>query len=225
MRYSTPQQRIEQNEQKGCKAKNCNRHRKTYSGYCSIHNQRKVSYGDPEGRRIYPKDFERETLKVKLLMQANSQHEGMKQGVSFFSQWIQQACTVGHVLGQKHILRLQDEAITGEELLMEVAALYLYCWTYPWALQEGLPLDYATGIAILTKSHMYKRGCISCRGVRMTLRRQVGQYARERIGPLLLNIVRTIQKQEKEEAEQRKVQSLPLYLYQREGGDSNSEAL
>ncbi len=210
MKYRTQQERIFANEQNKCKVKGCTRHRKYFSGYCSTHNAAKVAYGDPLGHRTYPKSFEREAMKVKLLLEANSQHGGIKQGIAFFQQWIEGACTQGGVLGQKHFLRLNDERVTGAELLQEVAALYLYSHTYPWDLEEGLPLDYATGIAVLCKSHN-KRGTVSCQHVPSALRRKVGQYVREKIGRLLYNIVRTIQQQDKQEELQSEAQSQPLY--------------
>ncbi len=217
MKYATPQQRIQANELKMCKAKGCTRHRKFYSGYCSSHNAFKVAYGDPEQRRVYPKAYEREALKVQHLVQANSQHPGIQQGAAFFQDWLTQATQVSGVLAQRAILRLSDEGISGMELLQEVAALWLFCRMYPWSLQEGLPLDYATGIAVLCKAHN-KRGTVSCQRIKSAERRKVGQYVRDHIGRLLHNITRTIQDQEKEEELARQAMSLP---FGKGGGDTH----
>jgi hypothetical protein len=210
------------NEAKNCKAKGCNRKRITYSSYCNMHGLRVFSYGDVEGRRIYPKEYQSERMKVQQLLQANSNHEGIKQGVAFFSQWIESACTTGGVLAQRAVLRLQDEGIKGEELLEEVAALYLFSWSYPWVLQEGLPLDYACGIAVLTKSHR-RCGYTSIKGVKMSIRRQVGKYVREKIGRLLFNIVSTIRKKAHQEAQESKAQAEAL-VYPRVIFQSSSAA-
>lgn len=199
---------IRDNEQKLCKAKGCGRHRDSWSAHCGMHNTRLCSYGSVEGRRIKPREYQMERLKVQHLLEVNSQHPGILQAQEFFSQWLEQAF-VGKVLARKHLLRLHDEGIKPVELLEEIASVYLYSFLYPWALPEGLPLDYAVAIAVLAKSAR-RCGYTSIKDLKFTIRRQVGVYIRERIGRLLFNIVSTIRKQEEQEALQSKVQSEPF---------------
>lgn len=203
-------ERQRENEHRMCKAKNCNLHRAGMSGYCSTHQHRMTHYGDPDGHRWYPKEYEQERLKVKLLLEANPDHAGIKQGIQFFQGWIEKACTIGGQLAQKHLMRLQDERITPEMLLEECASIWLLSYLNPWTLPTELPLTYALGIALLCKSLRYKVGCVSVREVNPKLRREVGQYVRNSIGLLLMNIYKSIERADSEAAERRKEMALPL---------------
>jgi len=203
-------ERQRENEHRMCKAKGCNLHRAGMSGWCSTHQHRVVHFGHTDGKRWFPKEFEKERLKVKALLQVNPDHPGIKQGVKFFQDWIEKACTLGHQFAQKQMLRLQDEGITGEMLLVECASIWLFSHLTPWALPTELPLTYALGITMLTLSTVYKVGCTSVRDVPPKLRREVGQYIRSSIGLLLMNIYKTVERADSEAEDRRKAMAEPL---------------
>lgn len=213
-RYAPRKQDVLANESLQCNVKGCTLHRMGFSAYCGTHHARKTHYGDPDvGKRWPPKTYERESLKVKLLFDANKDHPGIIQGIMFFQDWLDKACSVGHQLGQRHMLRLHDEGITGLELLMECASVYLLSSQNPWALPTEEPLTYALGLAVLCKSKMFKTGCCSARHVKPKERRQVGKYIRDSIGILLHNIYKSIDKADHTALDRRKAQAEPLQPY------------
>lgn len=197
------------NELLFCKTKHCNRNRKGLSAYCGTHNARKTAYGSDTGKRFYPKDYESQAMKVTQLLNANAKHLGVLKAIAFFDDWIRVACSRGGTPGQKHILRLNDEGVTGLELLTDCAALWLLSIEEPWEFDQNA-LTYALGLAVLTKSRSMKRGCVSARDVRMTDRRIVGKYIQDHIGLMLANICSTIRQSQKEAEQDRKTMSEPL---------------
>jgi len=208
VKYSVKQKQ-DINESKMCKVKRCSRHRQGFSAYCSTHNSARVAYGDPESKRCYPRDYENETRKVKQLMQQNPDHPGVKRGIAFFHDWLELACTRGDALAQKHMLRLNDEQITPESLLLECAALWVFSYAYPWNLPTETALTYALGLCVLCKSSN-KQGVISQRNIPSALRRKVGEYIREKLGVLFMNFYTTIRNGEREAEMARKDMGLPL---------------
>lgn len=200
----------QQNELHPCKTKGCTKSRKGLSAYCGTHNARKTAYGSDHGKRWYPKDYEREALKVSQILSSNTEHPGVLKAIASFDEWMRTACIRGGTLGQKHILRLSDEGVTGLDLLTDCAAIWMFSFDAPWDLPTDAPLNYALGLAVLTKSPSMKRGCVSARDIKMTDRRKVGQYIREHVGILLHNIYTSVKQSIRDAEQERKVMAEPL---------------
>lgn len=205
----SPRQKARDNELKQCNARGCTRRRNGYSAHCSYHNRKKWEYGWTEGRRIYPKEYEHEAERVRVIITNNADHPGIQAGINFFQSWIDAAITGQRVLGAPYFQRLAEEGITGEDLLIECAGLYLYSRENPTTLPDDLPLTYALGISVLTKSKN-TRGCSTSAHLKADVRRKVGQTIRERIGLLFLNIASTLEQRRKEAEEKRRSMAQPL---------------
>lgn len=201
--------RLLDNQSKPCNVRGCIQPRLGFSLYCSPHNHRKVQYGTPTGRRFLPKDFEFDVARVREIIQANIDHPGVQLGIQFFTDWLEAACTVRGVLARKHFLRLYDEGITAEELLIDCAGIWIYSFANPRQLPSEDPLTFALGIAVLTKARN-KRGCVSCQKLPVAERRNVGLRIRQNLGSLFMNIFGMIRKREAEEEIRRNAMVEPL---------------
>jgi hypothetical protein len=113
------------------------------------------------------------------------------------------------VLGAPHLQRLGEDGITGKDVLIECAGLWLYAGENPRVIPDGTPLTYALSICVLTKANN-NRGCRTAADLKADLRRNVGTYIRENLGLLLINIERAIQQRELKRNQAKMAMSQPI---------------
>jgi hypothetical protein len=190
--------RLEANQQQSCIMKVCERKRIHFSKYCATHSQRGYQYGDPTGRRIRPKEYEEELADVRDLIRQNPEHSGIQIAVKFFDDWLAAATTEGSsgTLASKHFYQLYQEGLTGEELLCECAAIYLFQRRNPRLLPDGLATYIALALGVLCK-RKNKMGYGTKKYIDVSTRRNVGRRIIESIGLLLVNITNTVRDRER----------------------------
>ena len=193
------------NELGMCSIKGCPYHRCGVSKLCSRHLNKRARYGDPLGVKIQPKIYEDAKVKVNLLLSANPDHPGIKRGIGFFDTWLSDACTKDGVMAQREFLRLYDEGVTGKELFIECASIWIFSFTNPWTLETDKPLTFALGIGVLCFSKRFRSGSKSTSGLGFVLRRTVGEHIRRNLSTMFMNFLKAV-KQSQMEADELKAQ-------------------
>lgn len=193
--------RLEANQVQPCIVPGCKAKRIHFSKYCAVHSQRGYQYGHPEGRRIRPKEYEEELAEVRKVIEQNRDHEGIQIAVRFFDDWLQCAAEgKPGVLASDHFFRLYQEGVTGEDLLIESAAIYLFQKRNPQILLLGRSLDIATALAVLCK-RKNRMGYGAKKYVKVEARRNVGSKIAREVGLMLMNIADSIEAKAKRKAQ------------------------
>ncbi|MHB8495565.1 MAG: hypothetical protein ACYC9Z_04250 [Casimicrobiaceae bacterium] len=157
-------------------------------------------YGDPEGRKVFPKDYASERREVAGLFRAFPEHPGVLDACKWLRGWLD-ASIAGDKSqpGYLHIARLDRWNITPLAILSEVCAVWLYAMRHPHTLPDDQRLTFAlAGQALLlaprdyVKSYHYKSGeSRQYREARYEARKAIGDHLRLTLARLLVNVAHT----------------------------------
>ena len=193
------------NQDKDCSVKHCDSKRAGVSKYCSRHQRNNWRYGDPLARRIFPQEMEVERSKCEHVVKYNKEHPAIDNGIDYFNQWmINSANEIPGISATEHFQRLHDDGVTGEELLIEAATVYMFQRNNPDELPEHQPrpLMMAIGLAVLGYRQLKPddpnyRNYISELRIEPKKRREVGRIIWRDLGSLIVRIAREIEEHDK----------------------------
>ena len=193
------------NEERICIIRHCNSNRAGVGRYCSRHQRNKWRFGDPHARRIFPQEMDVERSKVWHVVEYNRDHQAIKGGIEYFRKWMENAANgIPGISAHEHFKRLHEEGVTGNELLVEAATVYMFQQYNPEALPGNLPdpLMMAIGLAVLGYRKMVEgdpnpRNYISELRITPRTRKEVGRIIWRDIGMLLVEIYKAIQENDK----------------------------
>ncbi len=174
----------EWNEKKKCSVPNCFNNRDGISKYCKKHKLKATYHGHPEANPFKKKDYLIETQQIKHLVELNLEHEGIQYGIRFFDKMLEVAGKGFEGIPQSlFIARLYDAGVTGKELLIETASLYLL-YEEGRIIKSDSHLIRALGNKILR----FKKHGFSLSGPQFEA---IGKYIIRHVGVLVLNLAKS----------------------------------
>jgi len=205
--------RIE-NEKRLCNAKGCMRHRSCLSGYCTTHHARDVRWGHPEGRPIKPKQYETETKQVTEIVKRNPTHPGIRRGIQFFNDWVSKAEKTITAPGMKGVvpaceilIHLKDRGVTGRDMFIRAASIWLHLDRYPAAVPGDRAFRFALADAVFKLASR-----LNARNPKSSDLNRSGMYIQQNLIILFANIKITIEKRLQEQQKARSEMMTPLEL-------------
>jgi hypothetical protein len=191
---------INTNQHLPCSASGCPRRRSRVGKYCSRHGQQVHNHGAPNAHRLLRRHYRQEVKEVAQFLERHAAHGGVQVGLQFLQGWLDSARAGDRsVPAYEDIVRLAISCVSGRDMLVEVAAVWLYSTRNIRALDDGPQLTHALGTAVL---HLAPRAVRAVwvqgeqketpRRIGGPSRRVVGQCIRDVLGPLLFNVARTI---------------------------------
>lgn len=168
--------------------------------YCAKHGQQVHNHGAPGAHRLLRRDYRQEVREVSQFLERHASHAGVQVATQFLQQWLDGARAGDRgVPAYQDIVRLAISRVSGLDMLVEVAAVWLYATRNIGAMDDGQQLTHALGTAVL---HLSPRAVRAVwvqgeqrekpRRIGGAARRMVGQYIRDTVGPLLFNVATTI---------------------------------
>jgi hypothetical protein len=211
-KYSSLTEAIDDNERAVCKVRGCHEPRSRISGFCLRHGQKNHSYGHPLARPIYRKDYaiERDECRAILSRNLEAGHPGVVYAVGLFDRWLeakdfsQAISTVKRPSAAlaDHFTRLKASGVTGLDLLVEAASIWLFADRNQKRVDGHRHLTYTLGHKLcrakaaplpkpLKGKAMPFKGIITGPASRM-----VGEMVIKNLGVLLIAVCRKVQAQE-----------------------------
>jgi len=146
------------------------------------------------------REYLREVEEVSQFLEHHANHVGVRIGIQCLQQWLDAAKARDHTVpAYEQMARLSISRVSALSILIEVAAVWLYATRNIRALDDGEQLTFALGTAVL---HLAPRAVRAVwvqgeqrempRRIGGPARREVGQYIRDTLAPLLLNVATTI---------------------------------
>lgn len=201
-----------QNELLPCSVPGCPNSRYRLYSTCLKHRQRQRKYGHPRALSVPRKVLTRELKEVREIVLKNvGTHAGLSKAIEWFDKWMKDAAEgASGVPGQYHFKRLHDSGVGGAQLLIATAAVFIYAYRNPQAVPsdskfKDAAIDYAMAhqttklipLEYLTTASGKKRA----RFMSSKDRAEIGQTIRSVLGPLYLNILRTLNAKEEKAKE------------------------
>lgn len=211
------------NQRKRCKAPGCERHRSYLSGYCNLHHNRVYSWGSPTGRALYPKQYAKEREEVKQILEKNKDHKGLKRAARFFEKLMELAVKQTEAgwrsPGYHELCTLRYSKITGEDCLVECAAVWLYFYRNEPPYDTGKPLTYMLAHRLFAMVlQAPKASYIDSRGkprqyrrpTKSSAKRIIGQEIRESLGVLFMYFYEALEKKKEVQRKAKEELTAPL---------------
>ncbi len=192
---------------------------------CDSHRKRRWKYGDPEGRKIFPKFYLHERREVAKLFAAYPDHPGLIDACKWLRAWLD-ASLAGDKSqpGYVHMARLHRWEITPLAILAEVCAVWLYAHRHPHALPDDQRLTFALALQMLLlaprdylKSFHYKTGETRYyRESRYAARKEIGDHIRLTLARLFVNVTQACEERLEQKQNRAKSFGLPFTQQQQE---------
>ncbi|RJO61701.1 hypothetical protein C4544_01995 [candidate division WS5 bacterium] len=198
-------EKIQENEQEQCQVKGCFKSRHRIEAYCKNHAYQRRYWGHPEAHRIRKSDYSVESDQVRAIIMRNIDHPGINLGIEFFERWLKRASQRSpHVPCPELISRLHDAGVSPVDLLVEMAALWVLGYQDRGLVKSDLHLTYLLGSKLIR----FVPYPVNLKG---TVHHKCGQYIRDNIGVLLMNILRSVEKKEVVKDEASRVMGSALF--------------
>jgi hypothetical protein len=184
-----------------CKVVGCKRPRDPLraASFCPHHGYRRRCYGHELGRKIPRRDY-RETRKwVAELFASNPEHQGVVNATAWIKGWMDKAMAGDKsVPAYVHVARLHRHDVAPLAVLIAVCSVWLHI--HLRRLPDDERATFALAVAMLglaprdvAKSYTYHYGPESrYREYGANDRKAVGDHIRLHLGPLFVNLVRTL---------------------------------
>jgi hypothetical protein len=191
---------IAYNQRLPCSASGCPRMRSRVGKWCSRHGQQVHTHGVPNAHRLLRREYLQEVEEVSQFLEHHANHVGVRIGIQCLQQWLDGAKAQDRgVPAYEQMARVSISRVSALDILVEVAAVWLYATRNIRALDDGEQLTYALGTAVL---HLAPRAVRAVwvqgeqretpRRIGGPARREVGQHIRDALGPLLFNVATSI---------------------------------
>jgi hypothetical protein len=207
---------IQQNQSKPCSVSGCSSRRHRLYNVCLKHHAHKANFGHPKASAIQKKELRGVRAEVSSLVERNeSTHVGMKNAISWFERWLTDA-TDGKqgVPGRKHIQRLATYCVSARELLTTCGAVWLFSYRNAHRLPTEKALAFALAHQIMKLIPLeYSTTSSGKRRAKLLSKREredIGEYIRQSLGVLFVNMVKTINGKEEREMDFKNQMAKPL---------------
>lgn len=198
---------MNRNTGKKCKANGCYNLRRNLGGYCKTHFRKAYLYGDPHGKTLLTRDFNREIEEVNEFIDENLAHPAVIASCNYLQAWLDTASIGKPCICGIEVSRVASEA-TAIDILKATSALWLYAERNPCRFKDDQSLTYQLGITFLkcarykvTVSYNGKLQAIPPNG---KARRAIGQHLRNTLGIFYMNLVSAFKTREDAEVKLRK---------------------
>lgn len=191
--------RAARNQKEQCVILGCFKNRTGLANYCAKHKKRIVQYGHPEGRTIHKMWYKREKEEVSKLIAVNiDEHVQLNSCIDAVHRLL--LCPYGHFpkdLTAMQIQRIKEAGVTAEDIVTEVAAVWLFAERYPGMLPLDERLTYQIGRSVLKLASTFKfkwrdsgSNCVTNEYDRYTGQdcRDIGRLLRQMLGMLSVSI-------------------------------------
>lgn len=179
-----------------CSVPRCTENRYQISKYCLKHKARADTHGHPLAPEVYRKYWRQEEEAVRELFSLNPDHQGIEHGVNILRNWMRAAKERPYAVpAVEYLQRLYDSGADPKKMLIMIAGLWLYA-ERNW----GRKILSDAQVDMLTGNHVCRFLPVrNMKTLPFKHKKEAGKYVREHIGPLLVNIVRSIVQKEREE--------------------------
>ncbi len=211
--------KVARNESEQCDIARCERRRHGLTRLCSMHRDRRRSFGHPEARMILPRDYMQERRDVAALFKANPEHPALLAAAAFIQQWLDASAGGDQQQpGFRHLARLHRRGITPMTILAECSAVWLHVDRYQ--KPDDMRLDFALAVAMLrlaprdfVKGYQYPSGERRYyRDAGHTDRAAIGDHLRSGLARLFVRIVVACREREERAQQQHAAESAAFVI-------------
>ena len=207
---------INKNQLLRCSVPGCPYLRHRLYNVCLKHQAQKVHFGDPRSRAIQKRELKGVRDEVISLVERNeTTHAGLQNAISWFERWMKDASENKHgVPGCKHIRRLYEHGVSSRELLITCGAVWLFSYRFPHRLPTEKALTFALAHQIMKlmplEYTITRNGKKRAKLMSRRERQEIGEYIRQSLGLLFVNIVKSLDEREERERNFKNQMAKPL---------------
>lgn len=206
---------INANHQRPCSHARCTRPRHGISKWCSYHGKRNKLYGSPEGRRIRRWEYKQEVKEARAVILANKSNPAIIEAVALLQGWLEEAARGRKVAAREDMDRLFNAGVTGLDVLIEAAALWLWFDRRKHHYDNGPELTHQIGTAVILlkprpAAYRNRDGSARYKPVGAVARRECGGLIRKHLATVLHNISQRVLRDELEVQQRAETLRTPL---------------
>jgi len=192
-KYNSLNKFLYQNKMLQCNVKGCQSKRVGKSQYCGKHRARAYVWGHPEAGAVKPYVYSDEIEAVTKLLNHNAEHEGILLGKKWLESMMEAGGRGSDIRASFYWANLHSQKISSSELLIRLGGLWLldYRDESNRVIKNHKHLISLSGNTVIRFGKMY-----GIKYVPPKAYHQVGDQVKKGIGPLLVNISRTVEKME-----------------------------
>jgi len=194
-KYGSLPQFLYENKRLQCNVRGCQTKRVGKSQYCGKHRARAYVWGHSEAGAVKPYLYSDELEAVSKLINNNANHEGILLGRKWLDDLMEAGGRGANIRGSMYWANLYSQKISSTELLIKLSGLWYF--DYQDELRRHIKnhrhLISLSGNTVIRFGKMY--------GIKYVPPKyyfQVGDQIKKGIGPLLVNISRSIERLERE---------------------------
>lgn len=198
---------LRRNAGKPCNHPSCSKPRYRISSWCHAHTEAVTKHGHPDGVFIHPNQYATEHHEIAEFIKANLSHPGIVSALQWIDEWQRMTICDDPIERAKQpngidaMNRLRAKDITPQQILTEVAAIWLYSYRSPNRLPDDKRLTYAISRAVYNLAPAHKRtswntGKVARQRINAGELKGIGGRIRDTIGLLVMNIISTLQARE-----------------------------
>lgn len=186
-----------------CSIPGCPSNRLGIARYCRRHAARAYAYGHPLGVPIPQETYQQELKEVRDLFNSHPDHPGLVSVLGFIEDWIEEASkgeavTGNYILGRIHVKRVHGrEGLNPLDLLVEIAAVWVFSQRYPQRLPDDERLTFALSrnlCRLATFQRQRYGNHTSPKRPPVIELRGVGERIRQVLGLFLINVVEALKR-------------------------------
>jgi hypothetical protein len=191
-KYHSLKHFIYENQKQPCSIRNCSNKKVGKSNYCSRHRARNYLWRHPEAGFVKTFLYSDELESVTKLINQNDNHEAIIHGRKWLDNMMSAGARCADIRGALFWANLSNQKVSSSELLIRLAGLWLFDKNdfNNRHIKNHHHLIALTGNAVVRFAKM--NGIY----VPPKIYHQVGDQVKRGIGPLLVNICRSIEKAE-----------------------------
>jgi len=192
-KYSSLNEFLYQNKRLQCNVRGCTSKRTGKSQYCGKHRARAYVWGHAEAGAVKPYLYSDELEAVTKLINHNANHEGILLGKKWLDSLMEAGGRGTDIRGSMYWANLYNQKISSSELLIKLGGLWLLDARDELnrVIKNHKHLISLSGNTVIRFGKMY-----GIKYVPPKIYHQVGDQVKKGIGPLLVNISRTVEKME-----------------------------
>jgi hypothetical protein len=213
------------NQRMVCQLPGCCYLRHGLDPWCKAHTAPARLYGHPSAPPLKPSQWASQRAAVRALLDANADHPGLKQALSWMSLWVRKAAEVSTAYkGAEEVGRLVRHGVTPSALLVEVCAIAAWLDQHPHALPSDRARDFAISRAVFAMAPRPRRITRHASGrwgqvnrptsyspkPRLSALSHVGQHLRQSLAPFLANVLTSLEDQDQHRANALAAMRAPL---------------
>ena len=195
-KYSSLNQFLYENKRLSCSVKGCDRKRIGMSQYCGRHRSRSYVWRHPEGSSVKPYIYSDEINAVRTLVNHNHEHKGILLGKKWLENMMKAGSEGANIRGSMYWANLFSQRISSSELLIRLGALWLFDQRdhLNRYIKSHGHLTALSGHAVIRFRRIYGIKYIPPKAYH-----QVGSQVKNGVGPLLVNLSRSVEKMERKQ--------------------------